>query len=189
MLFYVTLKLFGGVSFMKFDKVVYAQLFEECVDEGRIKESMQFFKIKLFLEKAENSLLIAQHTKEITPILDQPKKKFWDYWAITISYYSMLYAAKAAILSKGYEVSDHDAAQIAIGHLLVPNEVEREDLELLNQSYKIFEDEYVHYFDDAKTESKIARYSATKAYTTRRMEEVFTNATDFIAKIVLMIQK
>jgi len=173
---------------MEFDKKEYQEIFEEYIKENRIKKSNQTFKINLFLEKAENSLLIAKHTKEIQSSKDQPKKLFWDYWAITISYYSMLYAAKAAILSKGYEVSDHDAAQIALGHLLVPNEIEKEDLEVLNQSYKIFEDEYVHYFEDAKTESKIARYSAIKTYTERRLNEIFNNATDFIAKIGLILQ-
>jgi uncharacterized protein (UPF0332 family) len=101
----------------------------------------------------------------------------------------MLYAAKAAILSKGYEVNDHDAAQIALGHLLVPDEIEKEDLELLSQSYKIFEDEYVKYFEDAKTESYIARYSAIRTYTERRLEEIFGNATKFIAKISLVLQE
>lgn len=65
----------------------------------------------------------------------------------------MLYAAKAAILFKSYEVGDHNAAQIALGHLLVPDELEKEDLEILRQSHKIFEDEYVHSFADAKKES------------------------------------
>ena len=174
---------------MEFDKEEYQELFEDHIKDKRIKKSFQSFKIKLFLEKAENSLLIAKHTKDIEPTEDQPKKLFWDYWAITISYYSMLYSAKAAILSKGYEVSDHDAAQIALGYLLVPDEIEKEDLEILNQSYKIFEDEYVHYFEDAKTKSKIARYSAIKTYTKRRLDEVFNNATDFVAKIGLILQK
>src|SRR3989344_4028973 len=173
---------------MQFDKKEYQKMFEECLKEKRIKKSQQSFKIKLFLEKAENSLLIAKHTKEIRPTKDQPKKLFWDYWAITISYYSMLYAAKAAILSKGYEVSDHDAAQIALGHLLVPDEIEKEDLEVLNQSYKIFEDEYVYYFEDAKKEGKIARYTAIKTYTSRRLDEIFNNATDFAAKIGFILQ-
>jgi len=117
-----------------------------------------------------------------------PKKLFWNYWAITISYYSMLYAAKAAILSKGYEVHGHDAAQIALGYLLVPDEIEKEDLELLNQSYKIFEDEYVKYFEDAKTESYTARYAAIKSYTQRRLDEIFENARKFIAKISLILE-
>ena len=174
---------------MEFDKKRYQQLFGECIQDGSVKKSQQSFKIKLFVEKAENSLLIAKHTKEIQPSRDQPKKLFWNYLAITISYYSMLYAAKAAILSKGYEASDHDAAQIALGHLLVPDKIEKEDLEILNQSYKIFEDEYVHYFEDAKEESKIARYSAISTYTERRLDEIFTNATSFVAKIALILQE
>ena len=173
---------------MEFDKEEYQSQFEECIKNARIKKSSQHFKIKLFLDKAENSLLIAKHTKEIQPTEDQPKKLFWDYWAITISYYSMLYAAKAAILSKGYEVSDHDAAQIALGSLLIPDKIEKEDLAILNQAYKIFEDEYVHYFEDAKRESKIARYSAIKTYTKRRLDEIFNNATDFVAKIGFILQ-
>ena len=174
---------------MGFDKEEYKNQFEEFIRDNRIKESSQSFKIKLFLEKAENSLLIAKHTKDIEPTEDQPKKLFWDYWAITISYYSMLYAAKAAILSKGYEVSDHDAAQIALGHLLIPDKIKKEDLEILDQAHKIFEDEYVHYFEDAKKESKIARYSAIKTYTKRRLDEIFNNATDFVAKIGFVLQE
>ncbi len=173
---------------MEFDQKIYANMFKTALAGNRIKKSQETFKIKLFLAKAENSLLIARHVKDITPTKDRPPKLHWDYWAITISYYSMLYAAKAAILFKGYEVDDHDAAQIAIGHLLVPDKLEREDLEILNQSHKIFEDEYVHYFEDAKTESHIARYSAIKTYTERRLREIFDNAAKFVAKIGLILQ-
>lgn len=173
---------------MQFDKEEYKKLFGRYLIEGRIKESEQFFKVKLFLEKAENSLLIANHHKDISPTEDQPKKLHWDYWAITIFYYSMLYAAKAAILSKGYEVDNHDAAQIALGYLLVPDQIEKEDLEILNQAYKIFEDEYIHFFEDAKKESHIARYSAIKTYTERRLEEIFNNARKFVAKVSLMLE-
>ncbi|MFH1915742.1 MAG: HEPN domain-containing protein [Nanoarchaeota archaeon] len=172
---------------MAFDKSAYTNLFKRAIAEHRIKKSQESFKIKLFLQKAENSLLIAKHVKEIQPTKDQPPKLHWNYWAITISYYSMLYAAKAAILSKGYEAGDHDAAQIAIGHLLVPDELEKEDLEILNQAHKIFEDEYVHYFADAKKESYIARYSAIKTYTERRLDEIFNNATEFVAKIGIIL--
>ncbi len=172
---------------MEFDRKAYANIFKKALADNRIKKSQEMFKINLFLSKAENSLLIAKHVKNITPAKDQSPKLHWNYWAITISYYSMLYAAKAAILSKGYEVDDHDAAQIALGHLLVPDKLEREDLEILNQSHKIFEDEYVHYFEDAKTESHLARYSAIKTYTERRLEEIFDNATKFVAKIGLIL--
>ena len=113
---------------MQFDKNQYPQIFADFVKTKRIKKSQDSFKMKLFLQKAENSLLIAKFHKDIKPNKDQAPKLYWDYWAITIAYYSMLYAAKAAIISKGYEVSDHDAAQIALGHLLVPDALEKEDL-------------------------------------------------------------
>ena len=174
---------------MEFDRKAYANSFKTALAENRIKKSQEMFKMKLFLTKAESSLLIAKHVKDIKPTKDQPPKLHWDYWAIIISYYSMLYAAKAAILFNGYEADDHDAAQIAIGHLLVPDKLEREDLKILNQSHQIFEEEYVHYFEDAKTESHIARYSAIKTYTERRLQEIFDNATTFVAKIVLMLDK
>jgi len=174
---------------MPFDKNQYQQMFNDHVKQKRIKESQDFFKIKLFLQKAENSLLIAEFHKDIKPNKDQAPKLYWDYWAITIAYYSMLYAAKAVVISKGYEVSDHDAAQVALGHLLVPDAMEKEDLDILNQAYKIFEDEYVYYFEDAKTESHIARYSAIHTYTRRRVEEIFENATKFVAKIGLILQE
>jgi uncharacterized protein (UPF0332 family) len=174
---------------MQYDKEEYKNLFIEFIDTGRIKESHESFKIRLFMEKGENSLQIAKHLKEINPTKDDPKKLYWNYWAITVSYYSMLYAAKAAILSKGYEVKDHDAAQIALGHLMVPTDVEKEDLELLNQAYKIFEDEYIHYFEDAKKESHIARYSAIKTYTERRLDEIFENAIKLVGKISLILHE
>jgi uncharacterized protein (UPF0332 family) len=172
---------------MEFDRKAYLSMFNTALADSRIKKSQEIFKIKLFLNKAENSLLIASHVKNINPDKNQPPKLHWNYWAITISYYSMLYAAKAAILSKGYEANDHDSVQVALGHLLVPDKLEREDLEILNMSHKIFEDEYVHYFEDAKTESHIARYSAIKTYTERRLDEIFENARKFVAKIALIL--
>jgi uncharacterized protein (UPF0332 family) len=165
----------------------YKKLFEEYVKKNRITLSRDIFKIKLFLKKGENSLLIAKHIKDIKPGEGEPEKSYWNYWAIAISYYSMLYCAKALILTKGYEVHDHDAAQVALGQLCVPDKIEKEDLELLNQSYKIFEDEYVKYFEDAKTESHIARYSAIKTYTERRLSEIFENARKFVSKTVLIL--
>ena len=173
---------------MEFNKKIYANLFKIALTEDRIKKSQETFKIKLFLVRAENSLLIAKHVKDVKPTKDMPNRIHWNYWAIIISYYSMLYASKAAILLKGYEVEDHDAAQIALGHLLVPDKLERNDLEILNQSHKILEDEYVHYFEDAKTESHIARYSAIKTYTENRLQEIFNNATKFVAKISLILE-
>ena len=173
---------------MEFNKKEYERLFNMYLRDGRIRKSNAIFKIKLFLQKSESSLLIAKYIKDFKPSINLPKKMYWDYWAITISYYSMLYAAKAVLLSKGYEVKGHDPAQIALGHLLVPSEIEKEDLELLNQSYKIFEDEYIKYFEDAKKESKIARYRAIKTYTERRLDEIFNNATKFIAKIALILE-
>jgi len=170
---------------MPFDKKAYEGLFNENLKQGLIAKSGKFFKIKLFLQKAENSLLIAKHMD--APGADVPKKIYWDYWAIIISHYSMLYAAKSAILSKGYEVHGHDAAQVALGHLLVPEQIEKEDLELLNQAYKIFEDEYVPYFEDARKEAHIARYSAIKTYTEKRVKEIFGNASRFVGKISLIL--
>ena len=165
----------------------YKKQFEEYVRGNRITRSGNSFKINLFLKKGENSLLIAKHIKDLKPGQGEPERIYWNYWAITISYYSMLYCAKALILTKGYEVHDHDAAQVALGYLCVPTEIEKEDLEILNQSYKIFEDEYVKYFEDAKKESHIARYSAIKTYTERRLGEIFENARKFVSKTALIL--
>src|SRR3989338_2497908 len=109
---------------MEFNRQAYKKQFMELLNEKRIVKSVQSFKIKLFLEKAENSILIAKHNKELKPNKDQPKRIFWDYWAITISYYSMLY---------------------------------------------------------------VARYSAIKAYTERRLNEIYDNAVKFVGKISLIL--
>ena len=70
----------------------------------------------------------------------------------------------------------------------MPGQIEKEDLEILNQSYKIFEDEYVKYFEDAKRESHIARYSAIKTYTERRLNEIFENARKFVGKAAIILE-
>lgn len=174
---------------MEFDKNFYKQEFERLLEEGKIRKSQDIFKITLFLRKGENSLVISKFHKDIIPTKDQPDKIYWNYWAITIAYYSMLYATKAAVLTKGYETKDHYAAQIALGHLLVPDKIEKEDLELLNQAHKIFEDEYVKYFDEARKEAHTARYAAIKTYTERKLCELYDHAQKFVAKIILIIQE
>ena len=174
---------------MEFDKEFYKVEFKRLLKEGSIKESQEFYKVKQFLKKAENSLLIAHFHHNIKTTSDLPEKLYWNYWAITIAYYAMLYAAKAAILTKGYETKEHFSTQVALGYLLVPDKILKEDLELLNQSHKIFEDEYVKYFEDAKKEAHTARYSAIKTYTERRVTEILENAQKFVGKIVLMLQE
>ena len=166
----------------------YKELFAEYLKNDRITASKNIFKIKLFLKKGENSLMIAKHIKDIKPQKGEPEKLYWNYWAITVSYYSMLYCAKALVLTKGYEVHDHDAAEVALGYLCIPNQIEKEDLEILNQSHKMFEDEYVKYFEEAKRESHIARYSAIQTYTERRLQEMFENARKFVSKVSLIIE-
>ncbi len=168
---------------MQHDKEFYKQKFMEKKEENAIVESNAEFKIKQFLKKAENSLAIAQFHKNINPNEEQPEKMYWTYWAITISYYAILYASKAIILTKGYEVKTHEAAQIALGHLCLPSQIEKEDLELLNEAQKIFEEEYITYFQDARVESNTARYGAIKKYSERRVEEIYENARKFILKI------
>lgn len=172
---------------MAFNKSHYSQEFERLKSEKTgskffIKESNASFKIKKFMKKSADSLELSHFIQKS----DQPAK---DYWTITICYYSMLYAAKAAILEKGYETDDHYATQITLGHLLVPDEIEREDLEILEQAHKIFEDEYIDYFEDARKESSTSRYSATKAYTQKRVTELQNSARKFIEKIALILKK
>ena len=146
-----------------------------------IKKSSDSFKINRFIKKGTDSFELANY-------INDSKQDAKDYWTITICYYSMLYLAKAAIQTKGYEIDDHYAAQIALGYLLVPDEIEKEDLELLNQTYKLFEDDYIEYFEDARKESSVSRYSATKVYTDRRVKEVLENARKFVLKLRIMLE-
>ena len=172
---------------MEFDKEFYKEEFEKLLKKKEdrkfyIKKSSAIFKINKFIKKGADSLELANYIKNS----DKGAK---DYWTITICYYSMLYLAKAAILTKGYETDDHYSTQIALGHLLIPDEIEKEDLELLEQAHKIFEDDYVEYFEDARKESSVSRYSATKVYTERRVKEIFENARKFISKLRVILEK
>ena len=171
---------------MEFDKNSYNKELERLRKEKAehkffIKKSNSQFKTNRFINKGTDSFELANFIK----ISEQNAK---DYWTITICYYSMLYLAKAAILTKGYETDDHYATQIALGHLLVPGEIETEDLELLEQTHKIFENDYIEYFEDARKESSISRYSATKVYNERRVKEVFENARKFISKVRVILE-
>lgn len=162
----------------------YKQRFEELYARGFIVDSTASFKIKLFVQKAEESVVIANNLSKPPA---ESTNQYWYAWAITVAYYAMLYAAKAAILKKYYEVKTHEAAEIALAHLLIPDELKKEDLELLGQAHKLFEEEYLEYFKDARTESSTARYQAKPSYTQRRMNEVLENARKFVAKISLML--
>jgi len=171
---------------MKFDKSIYREEFKRLLntknrDKFFIKKSDASFKISRFMKKGIDSFELASHVK-------QTSYSAKDYWTVTISYYSMLYMAKAAILSKGFETDDHYSTQIALGVLFVPDRIEKEDLELLNQTHKIFEEEYIDFFDDARKESRTSRYSATKFYSERRVQEVSENARKFIAKMRLILE-
>jgi len=146
-----------------------------------IKKSKAYFKINKFIRKGSDSF-------ELANFLNRSSLSAKGYWTITICYYSMLYLAKAAILTKGYETDDHYATQIALGHLLIPDELEKSDLELLDQAHKIFEDEYIEYFEEARKESSISRYSPTKVYEERRVKEIIEIARNFIEKIRIILE-
>ena len=184
---------------MNFDKEWYENKFQELLerkdkDKFFIRPSRAAFKINLYKKKAEKSFMIstfllnAAKDEKIGEANGLPGRLFLNYWIITISYYSMLYIAKALILTKGYETDDHFSTQIALGKLFVIiEELEKEDLEILDQSYKILEDEYITYFETARKESKISRYAAIKSYERQRVETIYNNAKEFIAKLGLMI--
>lgn len=162
------------------DKEAYEARFKELEKEGSIRFSTDHYKIKQFMDKADASLLIASHLKKQSK---EPERLYWLQWTITLSYYSMLYSAKAAILQKNHEVKTHDAAEIALGHLLIPSQLKKEDLETLQQAHKIFEDEYLKSFHETRKESQAARYHARPSYTQRQAEEIFEKARKFIEKI------
>lgn len=171
---------------VEFNRLYYRDEFERLLNlkSGRkffIKKSSALFKIRRYITKGTDSLGLACFLQES----GQPAK---DYWTITVCYYSMLYLAKAAVLSCGYETDDHYATQIALGHLLVPNELEREDLLLLEQAHKIFEDDYVGYFEEARKESSVSKYSPTKVYTERRVREIMEIARKFVEKVRLVLE-
>ncbi len=57
----------------------YREQFNEHLKTGRITRSKELFKISLFMQKGENSVIIAKHLKELKPKEGEPKKIFWIY--------------------------------------------------------------------------------------------------------------
>ena len=104
---------------MEFNKTYYQEEFERLLNfkEGKkffVKRSSASFKINKFIKKGIDSF-------ELADFVNKSGLSAGNYWTITICYYSMLYLAKAAVLTKGYETDDHYATQIALGHLLFVN--------------------------------------------------------------------
>lgn len=186
---------------MEFDLEWYEQKFRELLlnnteDKFFIRRSNHDFKTKLYREKGWESFRIASFllsgtkNSSLRNKLDLPEPLFLNYWIIIISYYSMLYLAKALILTKGYETDDHFSTEVALAKLfVVVNELEKEDLEILNQSYKIFEEEYITYFQEARKEARDSRYYALKSYEKGRVNTIYNNAKKFIAKANLILEK
>ncbi len=111
----------------------YEPRFDELRTTGFIVQSTAHFKIPLFLRKAKESFLLAHH---LHPDATEERRLCWFQWAIAIHYYAMLYAAKAALLTRSVseEVERHEAALVALVALLHPAPLERADLELLDQA-------------------------------------------------------
>lgn len=184
---------------MAFDKEFYDEKFKELLklkskEKYFIRENNNSFKINLYKKKAEKSFLIAdfldkaRKNAELRKDLILPEPLILNYWVITINYYSMLYIAKALVLTKGFETDDHFSTQIALGKLFViTDELEKEDLEILDQSHKILEEEYITYFEETRKESRNSRYDAIKTYEDIRVRKMHENAKKFIAKLSLMI--
>jgi len=159
--------------------------FKSLERDGLIYKSNAIFKIKQFMRKAESSLLISKHNLEVP--LKEPEGIFWYQWSIIISYYSILYSAKALILSKGYEIKTHDAARCALMELCVSNEIEVEYFNIFDQAHRIFENEYVSYFSKALKESKDARYVSYKGYDEREANYIFNLAKKFVSKVISIL--
>ena len=92
---------------MEFNKTYYQKEFERllnCKTERKffIKKSSASFKINKFIKKGSDSF-------ELADFVNKSRLAAGNYWTIIICYYSMLYLAKAAILTKGYETDDHYA--------------------------------------------------------------------------------
>lgn len=169
------------------NKKFYEQQFKTLLKKSSgkkfyIKNSDATFKIKKYIDKATQSFELAQFVKTS----NQNAK---DYWTITICYYSMLYLAKALILTKGYETDDHHSTQISLKKLFSPEKINEKDIKNFNQTIIILEQEYINYFEDAKKESHASRYDPTKTYKTRRVEEVFANAQEFISKLIILLEE
>ncbi|MDD5192207.1 MAG: HEPN domain-containing protein [Candidatus Nanoarchaeia archaeon] len=172
---------------MIFNTKFYKREFERLLKTKKrkkfyIKNSTSLFKIKKFIKKGVDSF-------ELAGFIKKSSQNAKDYWTIVICYYSMLYLAKALILTKDYETDDHYSTQIALGHLFLEDKLNQQDIEVLNKAYQTFEQEYIDYFHDARKESKISRYSTTTIYSQRRVEEIYHNSKKFIAKLLVLLEK
>ena len=55
-------------------------------------------------------------------------------------------------------------------------------------AHKIFEDDYIDYFEEARKESRISKYSPTKVYTQRRVKEILEISRKFIEKLLIILE-
>ena len=165
-----------------YDKEFSKLLKKESKTKFFIKKSNAKFKIEKYKEKALQNF-------ELVNYILKSNQSAKDYWSITISYYSMLYLAKAIILTKNYETDDHYSTQIALAHLFLKKNLDEKDINAFQKAHETFENEYIDYFHDARKESNVSRYSTTKSYNERRVKEITHNTRKFLNKLLIILEK
>lgn len=147
------------------------------------------------LKNARHNLLVAKALLDISSNEGNKKQlllpdDFQCYsWAIAVYYYAMYHAALSALAKKGYESDDHKATRYALARLyVIKDELEKEYLDIFDQSKKILEEEYIVTLDDARKKDRVARYSAAPEYEESQAEAIQKDAVKFVNRLAEIIE-
>lgn len=148
-----------------------------------------------YLKNARHNLLVAKILLDISSNKENKKQlllpnDFQCYsWSIAISYYAMYHAALSALAKESYESDDHKATKYALAKLyVIKDELEKEYLEIFDQSKKILEEEYIVTLDDARKKDRTARYSAAPEYEKSQAEAIQKDAVKFVNRLAEIIE-
>ena len=130
------------------------------------------------------SWLFSKQQTELQPLFHET---FYD-WVISVYYYAIYHAALALVSSQGYKTKTHSAT---ICFLIANNyhankNLNKQDINLVAHSLS---KEDIEIIGDIKDLRERASYDADAVFEGKLAERVSKNASDFITKIKLLLNK
>ncbi len=167
-------------------------MFERLKDKQEIIENefKELKKVKNFLNRSKDDLLLASATKKLCEneeiklklgLPDDYQNLF--HWLIIQSYYAMYHSASAAIANKKIKAYSHIATIVSLAKKYVSSE--KMDLDFIQS----IEDVYINYIESGRKSRQGAQYNVEKEYTKEEAYIVFENAKIFVKRINKILEQ
>lgn len=154
------------------------------------------FEPKLYLMRAEDEFLLANKdldisiNKELKSLLGIPKEKTFFYSVITHAYYSIFYAAKSYLFSKGIKTrspEEHKKTYEEFSKIVIGGDLDRELL-LIYEEEMAKADSLLKIFKTEKAKRGNFTYNIKSEANVSFAQESIENARKFVSVIKLIIE-